>query len=141
MAKQKIDSMALMEETVKTARAVGVRETVEYLRSLRQVESSALLKNKREIIINEVLVEFNTTLNKLKGKSVGLRYPRMFCFVLLKRHLYMDGMEIGHLFDRSRSRVYEEQKIFSNFSPKFSVEEEMMQRFNKVECRILEKIS
>ncbi len=141
MAKQRTDSMELMEETVKTARAVGVKETVEYLRSLRQVESSSILKNKKEIIINEVLIEFNTTLRKLRGKSVGLRYPRMFCFVLLKKYLYMDAIEIGHLFDRTRTRVYDELTAFANFNPKYSVEEEMMQRFKKVECRIIDKIT
>ena len=141
MANLRKNPTELMEETVKTAKIIGVDKTVEFLRQLRKVESSSIIKAKREIIVNEVLIEFRLSMAMIRGAGRDTKYARMFCFVLLKKHLYMDALEIGHIFDRSKQRVYEEQSAFNRLNPKFSQEADLIKRYNNLERVILEKIS
>ncbi len=143
MAKQKADSMVLMEEVVKTAKAIGAGKTIEVLIQLRKVETSSVIKTKKDIILNEVFLEFNTSLKRLISLKHDGRYPRMFCYILLKRHLAFEAHEIARIFGRSGQTVYCEMASFGKLNPnsKYQEDAKLLARFEKLEREILNKIS
>lgn len=139
--KQQEDSLVLMEEFVKTAKAIGSKKTLDYLIELRKVDASPHVKSKQEIILNEVLREFNTTYRILCGVKHDGRIPRMFIYVMLKRHLSLHITELAHVFKRSETSIYGELSAFGKFDIKNQYEAAILRRFEKVENEVLRRIS
>ena len=138
MAKQQGE--VLIEEVLKTMKAIGIKKTIEVLVQLRSVSSSVIVKDKQEIIINEVLAEFNLSINRLMGSKHDSRYPRMFCYVLLKNHLSYDANEIARVFRRSPNTIYTQMTEFGKLNAKYPNEAKLMERYKKLEQLVLKRI-
>lgn len=141
MAKQQQGEMVLMEEVLKTVRAIGAKKTIEVLVELRNVSSSPVVKQKQEIIINEVLVEFNMSIGRLMGVKHDTRYPRMFCYVLLKKHLSFEANQIAQIFSRSANTVYCEMAQFAKLNVRHPYEANLLNRFKALDEIILSRIN
>lgn len=138
------DSMVLMEEFIKTVKAIGGKNTIEVLKELRNVESSSIIKIKKDIIINEVLADFNVSLPMLiskKSHTFERKHARRFIYVLLKRHLQYDHIQIASMFKRSNMTVWSEIAAFDKLNAKLVHEAELLQRFTKIEKVVVERIS
>lgn len=136
-------SVNFIQEAIWTANVIGFRETTDILIKLRSAESSSLFREKVEIVVNHVMVDFKMDKSRLLGTAHDGEgcIARRFCYVLLRESLNCDISHLCSYFKRSKPRIYAEMRAFGSMDKNNRVDSITIERYEKIKRAILKKIN
>ncbi len=143
MSKRADSSIIFIEEAIKTGRALGFSEVTAFLIELRKTESTASFKDKIDVIINEVLLDFSMTKKRLfesRSHDGTSRIARQFCYKLMQSLLELDANSIGSIFKKSPPTIWREIRLFNELDRKNKIDIEVLNRYDTIHKKILNKI-